>query len=79
MTGKQESLDSRTGPNWRAFGRFLAIGCLRRLGYLPMPKEVRDRLVREGKAHLLPDAKEVDSRDLMRKEVKSVAQMGQDG
>ena len=40
----------RTGPNWPAFYRYLAIGCLRKAGVLPMPKEVieRQKQVREG-------------------------------
>lgn len=37
------------GPNYREAGRLLALGCLRRLGYLPIPREVQERLEREGK------------------------------
>jgi len=37
----------QSGPNWAGFARYLAIGRMRRLGILPMPKEVAERLERE--------------------------------
>lgn len=47
---QQESIDTRTGPNWPAFYRLLAIGHFRRIGLLPVPKEVQERLARERAA-----------------------------
>lgn len=59
---KTQSLENQEGPNWRAFGRILAIGRLRRLGLKPIPREVVDRLKREGKTNLLPPQYQVEER-----------------
>ena len=39
--------DTRTEADWRGFYRLLAIGRARRLGILPTPPEVLERLQRE--------------------------------
>jgi len=57
---RDDPRENQNEPNWRAFGRYLAIGYLRGLGLLPMPEEVRERLIREGKTHLLPPSERSD-------------------
>ena len=44
---KARAKDTRTEADWRGFYRLLAIGRARRLGILPTPPEVLERLQRE--------------------------------
>ncbi len=36
--------DNRSGPDWKAFGRALAIGELRILGLAPVPPELQEKV-----------------------------------
>lgn len=41
-------IKEQEGPDWRAFGRMLAIGRLRRLGLAPIPPEVLEQMKEAG-------------------------------
>lgn len=46
---RRKAQDIRTEADWRGFYRDLAIGAARRLGILPIPQEVQERLDRESR------------------------------
>jgi hypothetical protein len=54
MNSQIKNQCQQDGPNWRGFAEILAIGYLRTIGLKPIPQEVIDRLIKEGKIHLLP-------------------------
>lgn len=45
---QRDPREEQKAPDWHGFGKILAIGHLRQIGLAPIPKEVKERLKREG-------------------------------